>query len=274
MADSTLQRQIEDLAPWFHNVHLPDGTQTNTGHPLGDFPSFKWRAIAPHLPANLEGWSALDIGCNAGFYSIELARRGARVLAIDMDPHYLAQARWCVEQWGLSARVSVREMQVYDLAGLDEPFDLVLFMGVFYHLRHPLLGLDIVARTVRSLLVFQSLVLPGERVLESTNDYRSIENREAMTDRGWPHMAFVEHQFVGDPTNWWVPNRAAVEAMLRSAGLGISQRIEREVYLCVRNAERAYLDQLVETELRAATGGGAMRRLRSTDPTASPQGKG
>ncbi len=68
---------IAALGPWFHNLHLPDGRQTAPGHPLGDFPSFKWRELAPSLPQDLTGWSALDIGCNAGFYSFELARRGA-----------------------------------------------------------------------------------------------------------------------------------------------------------------------------------------------------
>src|SRR5213075_1703884 len=83
---------IARLAPWFHNLHLPDGTQTCPDHWLGDFPAFKWREIAPHLPADLTGWSCLDIGCNAGFYTFELARRGARVLGIDVDERYLRQA--------------------------------------------------------------------------------------------------------------------------------------------------------------------------------------
>src|ERR1700709_1603183 len=75
------------LAPWFHNLHLPDGTETAPNHPLGDFPAFKWAAISQSLPDDLTGMTALDIGCNAGFYSIELARRGAKVTAIDKDPH-------------------------------------------------------------------------------------------------------------------------------------------------------------------------------------------
>ena len=86
--------EIEALGPWFHNVHLPDGRQTRPDSPLGDFPRYKWEALAPHLPEDLCGWTALDIGCNAGFYSVELARRGARVTAMDVDEHYLRQARW------------------------------------------------------------------------------------------------------------------------------------------------------------------------------------
>ncbi|HEX2099456.1 MAG TPA: DUF1698 domain-containing protein, partial [Candidatus Synoicihabitans sp.] len=74
----TLAPGAIDLAPWFHNIHLPDGTQTAPNHPLGDFPRFKWQQIADHLPHDLTGWRVLDIGCNAGFYTVELARRGAR----------------------------------------------------------------------------------------------------------------------------------------------------------------------------------------------------
>lgn len=121
---------IEALAPWFHNLHLPDGEQTAPNHPLGDFPSFKWRQIAPHVPDDLDGLQVLDIGCNAGFYSFQLAARGARVTAIDIDPHYLAQARWASRRFGLEDRIEFRCMQLYDLARERSQFDLVWFMGV------------------------------------------------------------------------------------------------------------------------------------------------
>jgi tRNA (mo5U34)-methyltransferase len=224
-------RDIEALGPWFHNLHLPGGLQTAPSHPLGDFPAFKWAALAPHLPEDLTGWTALDVGCNAGFYTIELARRGARVTGIDMDPHYLAQARWAVAQLGLADRVTLRRMQVYRLASLPGRFDLVLFMGVLYHLRHPLLGLDLVARKVGRLLVFQSLLLPGDAVATPPED-RALDDRDLLADPGWPALAFVEGRFAGDPTNWWVPNRAAAEAMLRSAGLAVVARPEREIFVC------------------------------------------
>src|SRR4051794_15622715 len=97
----------EGLAPWFHNLHLPDGSQTAPNHPLGDFPAFKWREIGAHVPADLRGWTALDIGCNAGFYAIELARRGAHVVALDKDPHFLRQARWAIEQFEFGERIEV-----------------------------------------------------------------------------------------------------------------------------------------------------------------------
>ncbi len=227
---------ISELGPWFHNLHLPDGTQTAPEHALGDFPAFKWAQLAPHLPDDLTGWTALDIGCNAGFYTLELAKRGAHVTGLDVDPHYLAQARWAATQFGLDSRVEFRQGQVYDLAHTDEVFDLVLFMGVFYHLRYPLLGLDIVAQKVRRLMVFQTLTIPGDEVMEDTHDL-GIHDRDAMREPGWPKMAFLEHHFFGDPTNWWVANHAGVEAMLRSSGLQVTGHPGHEIYLCAPDPE-------------------------------------
>src|SRR6185312_14831575 len=59
-----IDADIAALAPWFHNLHLPDGRQTAPDHSLGDFPAFKWREIEPHIPQDLSGWRVLDIGCN------------------------------------------------------------------------------------------------------------------------------------------------------------------------------------------------------------------
>lgn len=223
--------EAAQLGPWFHNLHLPDGTQTAPDHFLGDFPRYKWEVLAPHLPADLRGWTALDIGCNGGFYSIALAQRGARVMAIDHDPCYLEQIRWAVDVFGLRDRVTVRRQQVYDLARDATSYDLVLFMGVFYHLRYPLLALDAVAQRVGRQLVFQSLSLPGEHVFEPADDY-PFEARAVLRQRGWPALAFVEKRFAHDPTNWFIPSRSAIEALLRAAGLAIQKRIEPELYLC------------------------------------------
>ncbi len=229
-------RTIAELGPWFHNLHLPDGTQTAPDHWLGDFPAMKWQTLAPHLPADLTGWRALDIGCNAGFYSFELARRGAQVLGIDVNPHYLRQAQWAAPHFGVEGQVKFRLLQVYDLVRLEEQFDLVLFMGVFYHLRYPLLGLDIVAQKVTRLLVFQTLEMPGE-VIYTEDCNRRLNDRAPLLDPGWPKLAFIEWSFNDDPTNWWFPNRAGVEALLRSAGMRVTGRPGHEMYLAEPNPE-------------------------------------
>jgi SAM-dependent methyltransferase len=176
-----LAAEAAGMAPWFHNLHLPDGTQTAPNHALGDFPAFKWRQLAHHLPEDLGGWTALDIGCNAGFYSLELARRGAQVTGIDLDPHFLKQAQWAARQFDLDGRITFRQAQIYDLAHWQESFDLVLFMGVFYHLRYPMLGLDIVAERTRNLLVFQSLTMPGEDAVTPPED-QDFDDRSGLLE--------------------------------------------------------------------------------------------
>ena len=240
---ATHDAEIAALAPWFHNLHLPDGRQTAPDHPLGDFPAFKWAEIAPHLPADLDGWTALDIGCNAGFYSFELARRGAHVVAVDVDEHYLRQARWARERFGLEEQVELRRMHVYDLLHRQQSFDLVLFLGVLYHLRYPLLALDAVAERVDRLLVVQTLTAPGDEVAEAPADLPFGE-RERLVEPGWPRLSFIERSLADDATNWWAPNHACVEAMLRAAGLDVVARPGHELYICEPRAGRRAPDDL------------------------------
>ena len=225
--------EIARLAPWFHNLRLPGGITTAPDHPLGDFPSYKWEQIAPVLPADLRGCRALDIGCNAGFYTFELARRGAHVLAIDHDERYLAQAEWARRQLELEHLVDLRRMDVYDLARLPGTFDLVLFMGVLYHLRHPLLALDLVAEHVGGTLVLQTLTLPGDE-RHVAPPHVAFDQLHRLREPGWPTMAFVEHHLADDPTNWWVPSATAVEAMVRTTGLRIVARPGHEIWVCER----------------------------------------
>jgi tRNA (mo5U34)-methyltransferase len=231
MPSAHIARQIRELGPWFHNLHLPDGTQTAPEHFLGDFPAYKWWEIRPFLRPDLSGIRALDIGCNAGYYSFELARRGAEVTAIDSDDRYLKQARWAARIMGLHHRIEFRRLSVYQLARESEMYDLVWFMGVFYHLRYPLLALDVVRRCCLGQMIFQTLTLPGDEVFATEADY-DLQQREVMNQPGWPRMAFIEHRLAGDPTNWWAVNHAGVEALLRSAGFSVIRRIAHEIYSC------------------------------------------
>jgi tRNA (mo5U34)-methyltransferase len=255
-ARSALLDEIAQLGPWFHNLHLPDGRQTAPEHHLGDFPTVKWRQIAPFMPADLSGSRVLDIGCNAGFYSFELARRGARVTAIDIDPHYLRQAHWAATRFGLQQRIEFRRASVYSLAGSTEKFDIVWFLGVLYHLRHPLLALDILRTITSRQLVLQTLTMPGEAVSPVPNTV-DLDDREPLTRPGWPCMAFIERELANDPTNWWAPNHACVEAMVRSAGFRISARPGHEIYLaepdpCASGVTRTLREEELTAILRCS----------------------
>src|SRR3954468_17497418 len=220
MTSDLIPQRIAELGEWFHNIDLR-GHPTAPHHFLGDYPAIKWRTFAAALPADLRGRTVLDVGCNGGFYSIEMKRRGAdRVVGIDWDERYLAQARFAAEASGV--QIELRRLSVYDVASLGEKFDVVLFMGVFYHLRHPLLALDLIHEHVTcDTLVFQSMRPGGDSVQPVKHDYDFWEI-DHFHRPGYPKMHFVEQRYADDPTNWWIPNRACVEAMLRSAGFEIT----------------------------------------------------
>jgi tRNA (mo5U34)-methyltransferase len=229
-----IQRRVKALGPWFHNMDV-GGVRTAPDHFLYDYPNEKFQRFAGALPTDLSGKSVLDIGCNGGFYSLEMKRRGAaRVLGIDADVDYLAQARFAAEVAELD--IEFAELSVYDVGLLRERFDLVIFMGVLYHLRHPLLALDLIHEHVAGdLLLFQSLQRGSPDAGPLAPDYPFSET--AVFDRAdYPKLHFVENKYCTDETNWWIPNRACTEAMLRSAGFAILGQIEAEVFLCRRTA--------------------------------------
>ena len=240
---STIRSRAEALGPWFHNMDL-GGVWTAPDHFLGDYPGVKFRGFAHVLPESLAGMSVLDIGCNGGFYAIEMKRRGAeRVLGIDSDPDYLAQARFAAETLGHV--IEFRQLSIYDVGALGERFDLVIFMGVLYHLRHPLLALDLIYENVaKDLMLFQSLQRGSNDVAPVAPDY-DFWDQAHFDAPGYPKMHFIEHRYSGDPTNWWAPNLACSAAMLRSSGFDILANPEPEVFLCRRGtrgefAEAAY----------------------------------
>jgi tRNA (mo5U34)-methyltransferase len=227
-----IEARARQLGDWFHNIDL-GGVKTAPNHFLGDYPRVKWNRFAEAIPANLSGKTVLDIGCNGGFYSIEMKRRGAeRVVGIDLDEGYLEQARFAAAMCG--AEVEFRKLSVYDVAALGERFDVVLFMGVLYHLRHPLLALDLIhGHVAKDLFVFQSMQRGTQEVDPLDDDYH-FWVEDIFDSPGYPKLHFVERRYAQDPTNWWIPNRACVEAMLRSSGFAIVGHPEEEVFICRR----------------------------------------
>jgi tRNA (mo5U34)-methyltransferase len=201
-----LAHRIQEMGKWFHNLNI-NGVYTAPDHFLGDFPNIKWQKICKEIPASIAGKSVLDIGCNGGFYSIEMKRRGADyVLGIDVDDRYLNQARFASQALGFD--IDFRKCSVYELDSIPGQFDYVIFMGVFYHLRYPLLGLDLAVKKAARTFIFQSMLRGSNETGSWASDYSS------------------------DPTNWWIPNRSAAEAMLRSAGLTIISHPEHETWIC------------------------------------------
>lgn len=223
-----IRRKVQALGPWFHDLDLM-GVRTAPDHPLGPFLEDLWRAVSPAFPEDMTGATVLDIGCNAGFYSFQLAARGARVTGVDHNPRYLLQARFAADVLGHD--VELIQMEAYDVPALRRRYDYVLFMGVLYHLRYPLLALDRVAEVVGARLVFQTLVRGAAEGMTVAEDY-PFEEEAVFEDPRFPRLHFLEHSYAGDPTNWWVPNDPAAAALLRSAGFRIENHPSPGVYIC------------------------------------------
>ncbi len=244
-----LEQQVRQLGNWFHNIDL-FGVLTAPDHFLGDFPKVKWQHVANSIPADLSGAEVLDIGCNGGFYSLEMKRRGAkRVLGIDVDERYLSQARFASR--ALDLEIELERCSVYEVAQIAGQFDYVFFMGVFYHLRYPLFALDQVVKKVRpdGRLVFQSMLRGSAEVKSWKDDYLFWEDK-MFGDPAYPAMYFVERSYANDQTNWWIPNRAAAEAMLRSSGLEILDHPESETWICAPRETILRGEYIVDLELK------------------------
>ena len=198
MPMTDLRARVEAIR-WYHTIDLGGGIVTRG---VDDSPL---RLSRVQLPASLAGKTVLDIGAWDGFFSFECERRGAaRVVAAD---HF----SWHGTGWGtkagftlardaLGSRVEDLDIDVMDLsAERVGSFDVVLFLGVLYHLRHPFLALERVASVTRDQLILETVVdLVGFRR---------------------PAMAFYPgRELNNDPTNWWGPNVPAVREMLKSLG--------------------------------------------------------
>jgi len=186
-----------------------------------DYPLRRWQLIEPLLP-DVKGKSCLDVGCSSGFFSLKLKELGAAyVLGIDFEqqPQAIEQAQFAARTLGLD--VDFRIMSAYDLATLARKFDVILFMGLFYHLRHPLVALEAARAVCAGSMIFQTITMPHKKKL-SELDPATITNvhrdSSTMADDRFPALRFVEGTLDGDVTCWFIPNLQAVAAMLRSCG--------------------------------------------------------
>jgi tRNA (mo5U34)-methyltransferase len=188
-----------DAIRWYHRIDLGHGVVT----PGVD--DTRLRLARLDLPTSLAGLTVLDVGAWDGFFSFEAERRGAsRVVAADYfawhGPTWSTKAGFELARAALESRVEDLDVDVMDLSPERVgTFDVVLFLGVLYHLPHPLLALERLAAVTRGLLILETVV--------------------DMVGVGRPAVAFYPgRELNGDPTNWWGPNPAAVEGMLRTVG--------------------------------------------------------
>jgi SAM-dependent methyltransferase len=168
------------FGPWFHQIDLGQGVLTRSVSPAPgpqspDHPRPRWLKIRDVLPADMAGMYVLDVGCSDGFFSFEMARRGARVLSVDAARQAVRRLRWAKARLGLRG-IRARRGDIYDfdkgITPLDrlrhwlrrrqwqvgyvlkrgrdvEPldyvprrFDLVFMFALLYHVREPLAALQ------------------------------------------------------------------------------------------------------------------------------------
>lgn len=233
MPPEKIRSRLAELGWWFHNVDLGQGIWTNPDDPRAYKPELRWGLIEPHVPDDLSGKTVLDLACNDGYYSVMMKRRGAsRVLGIDVDESSLKRARFLAEVYGVDVEFRIEDVYRFCLRN-TEHFDYVMFLGLFYHLRHPLLVLDHMAAIVRERLYFQSVIRGAQDTegFETRDDY-PIDETIAFENRAFPKMFFLEKRFNNDPTNWWIANGPGLIGVLRSAGFEVIQTVDPQVFVC------------------------------------------
>ncbi len=193
-----LRSRVEEIR-WWHRIDLGNGIVTPG---IDDTPDKLRRA---RIPDDLSGWSVIDVGAWDGFFSFECERRGAdRVLAVD-------SFSWGGPGWGtkdgfdlvhqvLDSKVESKECDLFELdPEVDGTFDLVLFLGVIYHLRHPLLALEKMRSLTSRMMVLESVI--------------------EMADHRRPVVSFYPNdELKSDGSNWWGPNLPALVGMVESSG--------------------------------------------------------
>jgi tRNA (mo5U34)-methyltransferase len=216
---SDISARVASVPFWRHQIHFPEGVVSpGSQHTLAQLPTIG-------LPEDLRGWTVLDIGCSDGFYSFECERRGAeRVVAVDnFSSVYIDRPNgFHVAHEILNSRVEFIQADLFSLdpAAIGR-FDLVLFLGVLYHLRHPLLGLERVASLTKKQAIVETFITVNgggraKRVLGSFVDLEQPRHSMTFFPSDEPLPAGIE--FNHDPTTFWAPSSPCAEAMLRLCG--------------------------------------------------------
>lgn len=215
-----LQARISELGPWWHRIDLGNGIATKEASLLDepiDHPRQLWERVREVIPIPFAGARVLDVGCNAGYCSFEAERLGAaRVVGVDAVSRHIAQANFVREVLGSQAEF--RQMSAYDLNSDVGKFDIVLFMGVIYHCRHPLLVLDHLRSVTAGLLAVEWATFPDGSAQELD---------------GLPAQPIW---FVDNPTdsfealaNWFVPSPAGLTTMLKASGF--TRTLHEEIFM-------------------------------------------
>jgi tRNA (mo5U34)-methyltransferase len=226
-----LRNKIEELGKheaWFHCIDLGNGVKTREPVPhLQDL----WAMIQRYIPEDLSGKSVLDIGCNAGFFSVAAKQRNAGyVLGIDASPGFLRQAEFVKDALGLE--IEYKNMSIYELPSLARTFDIVLCLGVIYHCTDPFRAAENVASVTAHTAIVESAVL----------------NSPLLSDKAVWEFVFPGYENCTEEAdekernyNWWFPNMTGLRALFQRAGFTstevISEKADRGSIVCYKSKQ-------------------------------------
>lgn len=205
-----IRSRIASVPYWWHQIELAPGIVT----PGKDGSQAKKERL--RLPEDLTGKRVLDIGAYDGFFTFECERRGADVTALDnISPN---ECGFGVAHEILHSNARHLCQSVYDL-NLEQhgTFDLVLFLGVIYHLRHPLLALDRIYSICGDLMILESQICDDE-FLNPRGQPVSLRSYSPELDASPLAQFYPADELNHDPTNWWSPNLIALQKMIETSG--------------------------------------------------------
>jgi tRNA (mo5U34)-methyltransferase len=212
MTDDAVRARIAAVPHWYHPIEVRPGIVTP-----GRNDARRVLEIL-QLPTDCRGMRALDLGTRDGFFAFELERRGAEVVAVDYVP--VTAGGFAVASELLGSRVTYLQRNLYDLRATDlGTFDLVLFLGLLYHLPDPLGALGVIRKLARSRMILESLVLDFGGAMDELSLMRF----------------FAGSTWAGDPTNYWGPNMRCVEEMLGETEFAVKRAVragDRGVFDC------------------------------------------
>ena len=200
---SEAQALVDAIPHWHHRIEVVPGVFSRGAYdprPMLD---------QMGLPERLDGLRVLDIGANDGFFSFELERRGAQVVAVDHSP---PSDGFRLVHRLRGSNVEHRGDNVYDLTPARHGmFDIVLLLGVIYHLRHPLLAIDVVSTLCRDLLLVETHGI-DDAFIARDGSWRALEDPALRLMQFYPN-----NELAGDWTNWWGQSLAGLESMIETA---------------------------------------------------------
>ncbi len=214
-----LTAMVAAQGEWVHDIELPFGISTGGLKVFPDHAQFRWQFIRDYVLRHCAGESFLDVGCSDGFFCHEARKAGASyVLGIDEHGPSLVRARIAAD--ALGRWIEYRQASVYDLPRLrfvPKQFDNILFLGVFYHLRHPLLALDILFARARKRIFLHSMIKGPTEPVAVDADYHLGEEKVFFRP-GFPKLHFIRGNFAYDETSkiWWVPNANGLREIVHS----------------------------------------------------------